>query len=214
MKKICVLLVSALLALTLFGCGSKESHETEIKAAVDGFFQAMQAGNTAKAESYLTDDCQDDFGIKGITDGLDAQLAQLDLGETFEAESQEFMKNIVAQSFESYSIDSVKEGSSESTVAVSGRCLDFDKLDFSDSNDDITALSEQYTNEHLAELQQIYLEQGEDAMTEAIMQGLVPMLYDSMEQIAKDTPRIDFNASITVVEQDGQWLISAFKNQA
>lgn len=71
-----------------------------------------------------------------------------------------------------------------------------------------------YTNEHLAELQQIYLEQGEEAMTEAIMSGLVPMLYDTMEQTAKDSARIDFRASITVVEQDGQWLVSAFENQA
>ena len=79
MKKICVLLVSALLAVTLIGCSGKESHETEIKAAVDGFFQAMQAGDAAKAESYLTDDCQDDFGINGITGALDAQLEGLDL---------------------------------------------------------------------------------------------------------------------------------------
>ena len=213
MKKICVLLVSALLAVTLIGCSGKESHETEIKAAVDGFFQEMQAGDAAKAESYLTDDCQDDFGINGITGALDAQLEGLDLGETFEAESQEFMKNIVSQAFESYTIDSVKENSSGGTVTVSGKCLDFDNLDFSESNADITALSEQYTNEHLEELQKIYMEQGEDAMTEAIMSGLVPMLYDTMEQTAKDTPRIDFNASITVVEQDGQWLISAIKNQ-
>lgn len=74
MKKICVLLVSALLAVTLLGCGGKESHETEIKATVDGFFQAMEAGDAAKAESYLTEDCKDDFGIKGITEGLNAQL--------------------------------------------------------------------------------------------------------------------------------------------
>ena len=114
----------------------------------------------------------------------------------------------MSQAFESYTIDSVKENSSGGTVTVSGKCLDF-----SESNDDITALSEQYTNEHLGELQKIYMEQGEDAMTEAIMSGLVPMLYDTMEQTAKDTPRIDFNASITVVEQDGQWLISAIKNQ-
>ena len=74
-------------------------------------------------------------------------------------------------------------------------------------------ISSEVKYEHMEELQKIYMEQGEDAMTEAIMSGLVPMLYDTMEQTAKDTPRIDFNASITVVEQDGQWLISAIKNQ-
>lgn len=211
-KKVTILFAAFIFAASVSGCAGSNTDKEEATKTVDGFFAAMEEGNLKKAESYYTENCEDEFGINGLTDSADQILSSLNMGDTFNEESQEFIKKIVTESFESYHIDNVNMKDGKAVVDLSGICLDFENLTFDSADTD--KLSEDYMNENADELAQIYLEKGNEGLEEAIMNGIVPVIYNELKKSVDQAGTEEYTAVMNLEEKDGRWLISAFERTA
>ncbi len=210
MKKITSLLLSFMMIFSLIGCSS-QSHEEEIKDSVDTYFAAIKSGDYNKAMEITTKDrgdFNDSFGLSELDSSLVSGFINDNMGEAFNEEAKKFISYIISKAIGDYSIDKVKEKDDEAIVSVSGKCINFEKFDPSTLELDIEELSTKYLNEHGDELNKIYTEQGQDAMTQKIFDDITPEVFDRIKKVVDDTERIEFKMEITVKNLDGQWLIS------
>ena len=210
MKKFLSLVLSFMMIFTLIGCSS-QSHEEEIKNSVDTYFSAIKSGDYNKAMEMTTKDkgdFNDNFGLSKLDSSLASRFINESMGNVFNEEAKKFISYMMSKAIGDYSIDKVKENKDEAIVSLSGQCTNFEKFDPSSFEIDIQELSTKYLNEHGDELNKIYTEQGQNAMTQKIFDDITPEVFDRMKKVVDNTERMEFKMEITVKNIDGQWLIS------
>ena len=210
MKKLTSFVLSFMMLFFIVGCSS-QSHEEEIKNSVDTYFSAIKSGDYNKAMEMTTKDkgdFSDGFGLSELDSSLASGFINENMGNIFNEEAKKFISYMMSKAIGDYAIDKVTENKDEAIVSLSGKCINFEKFDPSSFELDIQELSTKYLNEHGDELNKIYTEQGQDAMTQKIFDDITPEVFDRMKKVVDDTERMEFKMEITVKNIDGQWLIS------
>lgn len=209
MKKLVSLFVAMAFAIGVAGCGN--NNEAQIQAATDvvsGYLDAIQNGNLDGAEEYTTDSYIDPLGIDNMDSYMESLLESLDMGETFDQEANEFATNAVKAAITSYKIKDSKmeDGTISVLVDIDGK--DYENIDFTTMENELNTYTQNYANENMDRLAQIYTQQGEDAMMEAMMQDISSYMFDKIETLFTGAAQKQYQMRFDLVQDEDEWKIN------
>ena len=160
-------------------------------------------------DTYVVDDFYDPLGIYGIQGEIDDLLEDLDMGDSFDDEAREFVKNAVSGAITEYEITSSEMGEDNTvTVVVSAQGKDYQNVDLTSVESELYTYVENYATENADRLYQIMSEQGEDAMMEAMMQDVAGTMFDMMEETFLKSESSSLTINYELTQEDGTWLLN------
>ena len=86
---------------------------------------------------------------------------------------------------------------------------DYENIDFTAMESELTTYTQNYANENLNRLMQIYNDQGEDAMMEAMMQDIGGYMFDRMETLFTGAEQKKYQMRFDLVQDENEWKIKA-----
>lgn len=207
MKKILRLVMVLFVSIGLCAC-SNADEEPQVREVIDNYFTSIQSGDYQTAMSYYTTDVEDGFGIKDLDEVVEQELTAAALGEDFDNAAKDWLKYTIRNTFDSYNIDEVTFDSDTATVIVSGKGLDFEQFNSSEFQDSLTTVTNDYVNEHMNEMQDLYLSQGEEAATNQLISDLSNFVFGEMKTYVDNIESKDYKTRFTLVKEDTDWKIS------
>lgn len=207
MKKILRLVMVLFVSIGLCAC-SNADEEPQVREVIDNYFTSIQSGDYQTAMSYYTADVEDGFGIKDLDEVVEQELTAAALGEDFDNAAKDWLKYTIQNTFDSYNIDEVIFDSDTATVIVSGKGLDFEQFNSSEFQDSMTTVTNDYVNEHMNEMQDLYLSQGEEAATNQLISDLSNFVFGEMKTYVDNIESKDYKTRFTLVKEDTDWKIS------
>lgn len=207
MKKILRLVMVLFVSIGLCAC-SNADEEPQVREVIDNYFTSIQSGDYQTAMSYYTEDVEDGFGIKDLDEVVEQELTAAALGEDFDNAAKDWLKYTIQNTFDSYNIDEVTFDSDTATVIVSGKGLDFEQFNSSEFQDSMTTVTNDYVNEHMSEMQDLYLSQGEEAATNQLISDLSNFVFGEMKTYVDNIESKDYKTRFTLVKEDTDWKIS------
>lgn len=207
MKRILRLVMVLFVSIGLCAC-SNADEEPQVREVIDNYFTSIQSGDYQTAMSYYTTDVEDGFGIKDLDEVVEQELTAAALGEDFDNAAKDWLKYTIQNTFDSYNIDEVTFDSDTATVIVSGKGLDFEQFNSSEFQDSMTTVTNDYVNEHMNEMQDLYLSQGEEAATNQLISDLSNFVFDEMKTYVDNIESKDYKTRFTLVKEDTDWKIS------
>lgn len=207
MKKILRLVMVLFVSIGLYAC-SNADEEPQVREVIDNYFTSIQSGDYQTAMSYYTTDVEDGFGIKDLDEVVEQELTAAALGEDFDNAAKDWLKYTIQNTFDSYNIDEVTFDSDTATVIVSGKGLDFEQFNSSEFQDSMTTVTNDYVNEHMNEMQDLYLSQGEEAATNQLISDLSNFVFGEMKTYVDNIESKDYKTRFTLVKEDTDWKIS------
>lgn len=207
MKKILRLVMVLFVSIGLCAC-SNADEEPQVREVIDNYFTSIQSGDYQTAMSYYTADVEDGFGIKDLDEVVEQELTAAALGEDFDNAAKDWLKYTIQNTFDSYNIDEVTFDSDTATVIVSGKGLNFEQFNSSEFQDSMTAVTNDYVNEHMNEMQDLYLSQGEEAATNQLISDLSNFVFGEMKTYVDNIESKDYKTRFTLVKEDTDWKIS------
>ncbi|MBM6678077.1 hypothetical protein [Faecalicoccus pleomorphus] len=209
MKKLLSLFVAMIFAIGMAGCGNNSDEQIQAASnVVTGYLDAIQSGDLDKAEDYTTDAYIDPLGIDNMDSYMESLLESLDMGETFDQEANDFAKNAVKAAITSYEINDTKMEEDTISVLVDIDGKDYENIDFTAMENELNTYTQNYANENLDRLMQIYTEQGEDAMMEAMMQDIGGYMFDEMETLFTGAAQKQYQMRFDLVQDEDEWKIN------
>lgn len=208
MKKLLSLCMALMFAIGISGCGN--NNEQQMQAAektVTSYMDSLQAGNLDKAEDLTTDSYVDPFGVGNMEEYMDSLLDSLDMGETFDKEATDFANNAVKAVISSYEIKDTKMDDAGVTVFVDVVAKDYENIDFASVEGELNTYIQNYATENQQRLAQIYLDQGEDAMMEAMMQDVGGYMFDKMEALFTGAKEKSYQLRFDLTQDEEEWRI-------
>lgn len=207
MKKILRLVMVLFVSIGLCAC-SNADEEPQVREVIDNYFTSIQSGDYQAAMSYYTTDVEDGFGIKDLDEVVEQELTAAALGEDFDNAAKDWLKYTIQNTFDSYNIDEVTFDSDTATVIVSGKGLDFEQFNSSEFQDSLITVTNDYVNEHMNEMQDLYLSQGEEAATNQLISDLSNFVFGEMKTYVDNIENKDYKTRFTLVKEDTDWKIS------
>lgn len=207
MKKILRLVMVLFVSIGLCAC-SNADEEPQVREVIDNYFTSIQSGDYQTAMSYYTADVEDGFGIKDLDEVVEQELTAAALGEDFDNAAKDWLKYTIQNTFDSYNIDEVTFDSDTAIVIVSGKGLDFEQFNSSEFQDSMTTVTNDYVNEHMNEMQDLYLSQGEEAATNQLISDLSNFVFGEMKTYVDNIESKDYKTRFTLVKEDTDWKIS------
>ena len=207
MKKILRLVMVLFVSIGLCAC-SNADEEPQVREVIDNYFTSIQSGDYQTAMSYYTADVEDGFGIKDLDEVVEQELTAAALGEDFDNAAKDWLKYTIQNTFDSSNIDEVTFDSDTATVIVSGKGLDFEQFNSSEFQDSMTTVTNDYVNEHMNEMQDLYLSQGEEAATNQLISDLSNFVFGEMKTYVDNIESKDYKTRFTLVKEDTDWKIS------
>lgn len=209
MKKLMSLFVAMIFAIGMAGCGNNTDEQIQAASnVVTAYLDAIQSGDLDAAEDYTTDAYIDPLGIDNMDSYMESLLDSLDMGETFDQEANDFAKNAVKAAITSYEINDTKMEEDTISVLVDIDGKDYENIDFTAMENELNTYTQNYANENLDRLMQIYTEQGEDAMMEAMMQDIGGYMFDEMETLFTGAAQKQYQMRFDLVQDEDEWKIN------
>lgn len=209
MKKLLALFVAMIFAIGVAGCGNNTDEQIQAASnVVTAYLDAIQSGDLDAAEDYTTDAYIDPLGIDNMDSFMESLLDSLDMGETFDQEANDFAKNAVKAAITSYEINDTKMEEDTISVLVDIDGKDYENIDFTVMENELNTYTQNYANENLDRLMQIYTEQGEDAMMEAMMQDIGGYMFDEMETLFTEAAQKQYQMRFDLVRDEDEWKIN------
>ena len=209
MKKLMSLFVAMIFAIGMAGCGNNTDEQIQAASnVVMAYLDAIQSGDLDAAEDYTTDAYIDPLGIDNMDSYMESLLESLDMGETFDQEANDFAKNAVKAAITSYEINDTKMEEDTISVLVDIDGKDYENIDFTAMENELNTYTQNYANENLDRLMQIYTEQGEDAMMEAMMQDIGGYMFDEMETLFTGAAQKQYQMRFDLVQDEDEWKIN------
>ena len=208
MKKILKACLCLMMILCVAGCSGSASTEKQ-ETVVKQFFDYFKSGDMDKLSSVCTKDNTDITQLTGSLASLDAYRDVNTFGQKFVDEANSFVSEVFSSVIISYEIKDAKKDDDKYKVTVDAKMKDYNN--FNISNSEMNPILEKYQKEHLAELQKIYKEKGQKAMTEKIYGDVAEQLFGLLKDKIKETPEVENKIVFTLVADGDQWLISEMK---
>lgn len=196
-----------LLTLTLGVTACSNSSTTEQEDIVNDFFRYIEDADSDKLNTICDDSINDAMGIDDMNEYFDAFLDEDKYGEAFVKEAQDFKEEVFENLFISYEIqDSEKDGDAVK-VNVSGQYTDYSAVSFDDSG--VASMAASYTQEHVNELQEVYQQEGYDALMKKVYSDIAPDMFDEIASQMSEAERKDFDIIFELEEKNDKWLITS-----
>lgn len=214
MKKFFKVFFVAAMVLSLAACGGKDSTDAQEKA-VNSFFTYMKKANFDKIKDLMTDD-----GYKDVEDlqkmtasSFDEMLDADTYGEDTAKAAQKYMDYAFERLFKDTKIKDVEVKDGKTIIKVKGKMASFDELKTISSSTEIQNLTTEFQNneENKKKMMEIYLSQGQDAMTKYAYNEILPKFFDEAIKLIDKSSYNAYSATFTFIEKDGKWLIDKIK---
>lgn len=211
MKKILRLVMVLFVFISLCAC-SNTDEEPQVREVIDNYFTSMQTGDYQSAMSYYTSDVEDGFGIKNLDEVVEQELTSAALGKDFDNAAKDWLKHTIQNIFDSYNIDEVTFSLDTAHVMVSGKGVDFEQFNSGDFQNNLSTMANDYVNEHMSEMQDLYLSQGEEVATKQLIGDLSNFVFDKMKTYVDSIERKDYKIRFTLIKEDTNWKISKIEH--
>lgn len=201
MKRIVYLLLGCLL---LAGCQPLD--EEAVKAPVVGYLSAISEGDLEKAAQFESKDVTGDESLVENTDSFEEELKEMNFGEAFDAQAQEFLKKETALAVDTYEIESVSGRGSSATVTAGIQGIAVSEIDpvtlMTDVQDELKNDFAKYGQEHPDETDQ-----------NKIYGDLGKLIFDRMyERISSEQPTDKVLIfQVEKAEDSEDWKITSIK---
>ena len=209
MKKLLSLCLAFFLVLGSSACANNKADESKMaEDAVAGYFDALRAGKWEEASEFVSDSYSDPLDIEQAEDYLESLLEVYDYGETFESEAKDFMTNVMKSLIASYEIKGVEKEDEKFIVNVDVVSKDYSNLDLSSVQTEANDYMEQYANDNMAKIQEVYQNEGEDAAMELILKDVSGYLFDTIEKVYAEAPEVAYSGHFEVENDEGEYKIT------
>ncbi|MBS6374417.1 MAG: hypothetical protein KH431_07415 [Erysipelotrichaceae bacterium] len=214
MKKFFKVFFVAVMVLSLAACGGKDSTDAQ-KKAVNTFFTYMKKADFDKIKGIMTDD-----GYKDVEDlqkmagsSFDEMLDAETYGDEAAKSAQKYIDYVFEKLFKDTKIKEVEVKDGKTIIKVKGKMASFDELKNIESSTEIQNLATDFENneENKKQAMEIYLSQGQDAMMKYIYNSIMPKFFEEAIKLIDKSSYNTYNATFTLIEKDGKWLIDKIK---
>ena len=216
-----VLIIVAMLAMSLTGCGSA-STEDQIRATAEGLLKALQAGEFDKLSDYATEEVMsDEGGLAGFEDISDLPgyfIEQLGVDESIlsddaKAAIEDFTNAVLDGYIESYEIGEITVDEDEVGTVPCSITYGFSSDVFSDSgiSDKVNDITDAYAQDNYDELMTIYQEEGEDALLSTFYNAVMPEIMSVMKDALAASTGETEDWVMTIENIDGSWKVTALE---
>lgn len=214
MKKFFKVFFVAAMVLSLAACGGKDSTDAQEKA-VNNFFTYMKKADFDKIKGIMTDN-----GYKDVEDlqkatgsSFDKMLDAETYGDDAAKSAQKYIDYAFERLFKDTKIKDVEVKDEKTIIKVKGKMASFDELKNINSSTEIQNLATEFENneENKKQAMEIYLSQGQDAMMKYIYNSILPKFFEEAIKLMDKSSYNTYNATFTLVEKDGKWLIDKIK---
>ena len=199
------------MSVTLVACGGSsapavDKSEEEATTIVNGFFNALQAGDIEKASAYANEEVTKDLSqITDAAGGLEDVLGQYEVEESTKEKYRSMVPMIVKAVFEKDEITSTEKIDSNAfSFIVENTGVKLDAVSHLDQAFDTMG----WVNEHTEELQAKVQEVGQDAAISWMMDLMADYMIDSITQYFDGQERETLQFKVNVEKVDGQWIIT------
>ena len=208
MKKIIKFALCLLMAIGIVACGGASTEKQE--AVVTNFFEYLKAGDLDKISTICTEDNRDVADLLSIMSGLEEYQDVETYGQKFVDEANKFIDHVFSSYLTSYNISSIEADGDNYLVIADIKMKDYNNIDI---NSDTTTIVDNYQMDHLTELQNIYLSDGEQAMMEKIYGDLATEIFGAMTTKINEAEDIDAQLRFTLTPDGDNWLISTIEQR-
>lgn len=212
MKKLGKIILIGCLLFAFTACNKKDTSTTKQEKVVATYFEYLKNNEVDKTWELTVPTYKDEFGYKDIirsaTYLIDSAKYRND--ESYKEAADEYSNNLFDKIIRDYKIVDAKIVDNEAIITVDGRMIDILEVSLFDENEWLK-LKLKYISEHEDELQQIYKEQGFDAMENRIVDGASSMKFEMYNNLLNSAKAYDFRLTFTVVRDEAAFLIKSAK---
>lgn len=204
MRKRITALIAVILLLCTTGCSGEQKN---IKNTVEAYLDATRRGDVTEAISYL--DVSDDFLILHMEENIKNALKSADLSDDFDERADAFITKLFSKTVQSYEIKDIhiNGNSAAVTVDIYGISPISVAGPVSVASSDITANATNYMNEHSEELNQIRVEQGQDAALKKILEEAAQTYFKDLDRIIDGAVSENKIYVISLIKSGEEWKI-------
>jgi len=216
-KLICMLVTLAMLVVfPLTGCGGDETEA--MKAPVDGFLSSMQAGDFETMKTYADPSLFEEGGslaefntLQNIDEELASSLglSTSDLSDKTKEEVDGYIKDMMSKMIKSYEINDVAKESDTAGTVSTKVTFGFDPEAASeiDVNSEMESIVQDYMQENMTELTEIYQSGGQKALMVKVLDDLCGDLLKLYTDKVTATGEVTEDVTFNVEKKDGNWII-------
>ena len=210
MKKLLSIAAAVCMSFTLVACGGNsgavDKSEEEATAIVNGFFDALHAGDVEKASSYANEEVTKDLSqITDAAGSLEDVLGQYEVEEATREKYRSIVPMIVKAVFEKSEIKSTEKIDSNAySFIVENTGVKLDAVGNLDQAFDTVG----WVNENTEDLYAKVDEVGEDGAIAWMMDKMADYMIDSIGQYFDGQERETLQFKVNVEKFDDQWIIT------
>ena len=150
---------------------------------------------------------------KATGSSFDEMLDAETYGDDAAKSAQKYIDYAFERLFKDTKIKNVEVKDGKTIIKVKGKMASFDELKNINSSTEIQNLATDFENneENKKQAMEIYLSQGQDAMMKYIYNSILPKFFEEAIKMMDKSSYNTYNATFTLVEKDGKWLIDKIK---
>jgi uncharacterized membrane protein len=204
-----ILLVFAML-FSIAGC--KGSDKEAVSKAANEFLTACKNGEFDQASKLADSSVSSKLQLNNVDSSITSALGSYSNrgGEKFKKGLDEFVKKVKKAYVQSYTIKDDYDNDKKS-LSAEVKILDQSAISSVSSalRTKVTALAKEYAQNHLAELQKIYASEGNEAMQNAMLEGMADQMFELLdkEYLAK-IPTKTQTWKMTFTDSDKTWKLT------
>jgi hypothetical protein len=204
MRKRITALIAVILLLCTTGCSGEQKN---IKNTVKAYLDATRSGDVTEAITYL--DVSDDFLILHMEENIKNALKSADLSDDFDERADAFITKLFSKTVQSYEIKDIHINGKSAAVTVDIYGISPISVagPVSVASSDITANATNYMNEHSEELNQIRMEQGQDAALKKILEEAAQTYFKDLDRIIDGAVSENKIYVISLIKSGEEWKI-------
>ena len=210
MKRLFSILLAFAMLFSIAGC--KGSDKEAVSKAANEFLTACKNGEFDQASKLADSSVSSKLQLNNVDSSITSALGSYSNrgGEKFKKGLDEFVKKVKKAYVQSYTIKDDYDNDKKS-LSAEVKILDQSAISSvsSTSRIKVTELSRKYVQSHLAELQKIYASEGNEAMQNAMLEGMADQLFELLdkEYLAK-IPTKTQTWKMTFTDSDKTWKLT------
>lgn len=210
MKRLFSILLAFAMLFSIAGC--KGSDKEAVSKAANEFLTACKNGEFDQASKLADSSVSSKLQLDNVDSSITSALGSYSNrgGEKFKKGLDEFVKKVKKAYVQSYTIKDDYDNDKKS-LSAEVKILDQSAISSVSSTlrTKVTALAKEYAQNHLAELQKIYASEGNEAMQNAMLEGMADQMFELLdkEYLAK-IPTKTQTWKMTFTDSDKTWKLT------
>ena len=210
MKRLFSFLLAFAMLFSIAGC--KGSDKEAVSKAANEFLTACKNGEFDQASKLADSSVSSKLQLNNVDSSITSALGSYSNrgGEKFKKGLDEFVKKVKKAYVQSYTIKDDYDNDKKS-LSAEVKILDQSAISSVSSalRTKVTALAKEYAQNHLAELQKIYASEGNEAMQNAMLEGMADQMFELLdkEYLAK-IPTKTQTWKMTFTDSDKTWKLT------